>query len=167
MTEPRFDPEAILTTLLRHDVRFVVIGGIAARVLGSPIITRDLDICYARERENLESLAAALRELGAKLRGVREAVPFRLDAKTLQNGDAFTFTTNLGDLDVLGTPTGTRGYDDLDANATPIRIGAAEVRVVSLDDLIRMKRAAGRVKDRLALEELGALREEIAKRRRR
>ena len=167
MTEPRFDPEAILATLLRHNVRFVVVGGIAARVLGSPIITRDLDICYARDWENLASLAAALRELGAKLRGVREPVPFRLDAKTLQDGDAFTFTTNLGDLDVLGTPTGTRGYDELDANAAPIPIGAAEVRVVSLDDLVRMKRAAGRTKDRLMLENLGALREEMAKRRRR
>jgi hypothetical protein len=94
-------------------VRFVVIGAFAGRLLGSPSLTRDLDICYARDRENLEALAAALRELHARLRGVHEDVPFRLDAKTLANGDSFTFVTDAGDLDILGTPSGTTGYDEL------------------------------------------------------
>ena len=102
-------------------MRFVVIGGIAARLLGSPTVTRDTDICYERTPENLERLAAALEELGAKLRGVDEEVPFLLDAKTLAAGDHFTFETQAGDFDVLGTPAGVEGFDELVQRAEAVR----------------------------------------------
>jgi hypothetical protein len=167
MSEPEFDPEAILRVLLAHRVRFVLIGGVAARLAGSPVLTRDIDICYARDAENLAALVTALRDLRVRLRGPREEVPFRLDTRTLQLGDSFTFTSRLGDLDILATPTGTRGFDDLAANAESVRIGDADVLVASVDDLIRMKRAAGRPKDRATVEELAALREEIARRKQR
>lgn len=156
----------MLETLLRHRVRFVLIGGIAARLRGSPTMTRDLDICYARDSDNLAALAAALQELGARLRGVKEDVPFRLDARSLRLGDRFTFRTAFGDLDCLGTPTGTLGYESLARNADEVDIDGSTVKVVALDDLIRMKAAAGRPKDRIEIEVLGALREEIGKRRR-
>ena len=81
-----FDPRPILGVLARHQVRFVVIGGIAASLQGSTTITNDFDICYARDQENLGRLAAALTEAGATLRGVREPVAFRLDARTLKAG---------------------------------------------------------------------------------
>jgi predicted nucleotidyltransferase len=163
----RFDAGAIVRVLQRHEVEFVVIGGIAGQFWGSPTITQDLDICYAREKTNLEHLAAALRELNAKLRGVKEQVPFRLDARTLFNGDSFTFTTDFGAFDCLATPSGTSGYNDLKqgAEAMPVSRGL-KVWVCSIDDLIRMKRAAGRTKDRLDLENLGALRDERTRRRR-
>ena len=152
--------------LQRHDVEFVVIGGIAGQLWGSATITQDLDICYAREKSNLERLAAALRELSAKLRGVKEDVPFRLDARTLFNGDSFTFTTDFGALDCLATPSGTNGYSDLKQGAQAMPVGGGKkVWVCSIDDLIRMKRAAGRTKDRLDLENLGALRDERSRRR--
>jgi hypothetical protein len=167
VSEPLFDPERLLEVLVKHRVRFVIIGGTAARLWGSPVLTRDLDICYARESANLEALAAALREIGVALRGVKEAVPFQMDAQTLRNGDSFTFTSPLGDIDVLATPTGTRGFDELAGDAREMALGQLRVNVVSVDDLIRMKRAAGRTKDRLLIEELGALREELAKRERR
>jgi hypothetical protein len=164
--EGGFDPGALVRVLQRHKVDFVVIGGIAGQLWGSPTITQDLDICYAREQTNLEDLAAALRELNAKLRGVKEDVPFRLDARTLFNGDSFTFTTNFGALDCLATPSGTSGYADLRQAAEAMPVGGGlRVWVCSIDDLIRMKRAAGRRKDLSALEELGALRDERARRR--
>lgn len=166
MNEGRFDPGAIVRTLHRHDVQFVLIGGIAGQLLGSPTITQDLDICYSREKVNLERLATALRKLNAKLRGVKEDVPFRLDARTLAAGDSFTFETDLGNLDCLGTPTGTNGYADLKQAAEPMQLGRLEVWVTSLDDLIRMKRAAGRPKDRIEVEILGAVRDERGRRRR-
>jgi len=166
VTDGRFDAGAIVQVLQRHEVEFVVIGGIAGQLWGSPTITQDLDICYAREKTNLEHLAAALRELNAKLRGVKEDVPFRLDARTLFNGDRFTLTTDFGALDCLATPSGTSGYNDLKqaAETMPVR-GGRKVRVCSIDDLIRMKRAAGRTKDLRAVEELGALRDERGRRR--
>ena len=161
MTHDAFDPELALRTLHRHGVRFVVIGGIAARLLGSPTVTRDTDICYERTPENLERLAAALGELGAKLRGVDEEVPFLLDAKTLAAGDHFTFQTQAGDFDVLGTPAGVEGFDELVQRATPFDIDGITVLVASIDDLIRMKRAAGRAKDLIEVEVLAAVRDEI------
>lgn len=156
-----FDPLRALETLDRHGVRFVVIGAFAGRLLGSPSLTRDLDICYARDRENLSALAAALQELHARLRGVDEDAPFRLDAKTLANGDSFTFVTDAGDLDILGTPSGTTGYDELARTAEETDLGGIRVRIASIDSLIRMKRAAGRPKDLIEVEVLAALRDEL------
>ncbi len=161
MSEPRFDPLRALRTLVEHGVRFVLIGGLAAAVRGSPVITGDLDICYARDEENLRALARALRRLRARLRGVEEDVPFRLDAETLGSGDHFTFSTAVGPLDCLGTPAGTDGFADLDASATDEDLDGLVVRVASLEDLIRMKRAAGRPQDLIALEWLSALRDEL------
>jgi len=156
-----FEPLEAISALERHSVRYVVIGAIAGRLLGSPTITRDLDICYARDDANLQALAAALQELHARLRGVSDDVPFILDARTLRNGDGFTFETDAGDLDILGTPAGTRGYDDLIRTAEEQQIGGWKVKIASIDALIQMKRAAGRPKDLIEVEVLAALREEI------
>jgi hypothetical protein len=164
--EGGFDAGALVRVLQRHKVEFIVIGGIAGQLWGSPMITQDLDICYDREKTNLENLAAALRELNAKLRGVKENVPFKLDARTLFNGDSFTFTTDFGALDCLATPSGTSGYNDLKQAAEVMPVGGGlKVWVSSIDDLFRMKRAAGRSKDLRAIEELGALRDERGQRR--
>jgi hypothetical protein len=160
--KPRpFDPERVLETLLRHRVRFVVIGGFAARLLGSPTLTNDLDICYARDRKNLAALSAALSELKASLRGAPEGLPFRPDVPTLEAGDHFTFSTSAGNLDCIGTPAGSGGFADLISGATQMTIGPMSVPVVALEDLIRLKEATGRAKDRIELEILAALKEEI------
>jgi hypothetical protein len=160
--KPRpFDPERVLETLLRHQVRFVVIGGFAARLLGSPTLTNDLDICYARDRKNLAALSAALLELDASLRGAPHGLPFRPDVPTLESGDHFTFSTSAGNLDCIGTPAGSGGFSDLIAGATKMTIGPMSVPVAALEDLIRLKEATGRAKDRIELEILAALKEEI------
>ena len=156
-----FEPRSALGTLQREGVRFVVIGGLAANLRGSPTVTMDVDICYARDPANLGALAQALNDLGARLRGVTDDVPFVLDAATLAAGDHFTFNTVAGALDCIGTPSGTSGFEDLDANADTMEFTNLTVRVASLDDLIRMKRASGRPKDRIELEVLGALRDEL------
>src|SRR5690348_1312727 len=93
-----FDPILALRVLVSHAVDFVVIGGLAARLRGSPTVTNDLDICYRRGRENLDRLAAALRELGAHLRDAPRSLPFIVDAKTIAAGDHFTLETRAGNL---------------------------------------------------------------------
>jgi predicted nucleotidyltransferase len=159
--EPAFDPERALTVLNEYGVRFVVIGGIAAAVHGSPMLTSDLDVCYARDDANLRALAKALVALNARLRDALAELPFQLDEMTLRHGDHFTFVTDAGDLDVLATPAGTAGYDELASDASAIELGESlRVRIASLDLLIRMKVAAGRPKDRFALETLRAMRDE-------
>ena len=159
---PDLDAPGILGALDAAGVRYVVIGGVAAVMLGSPSLTGDLDICHARDRANLEALANVLTGLHAYLRGAEPGLPFRLDARTLAAGDSFTFTTDLGHLDILATPSGTTGYDDLMRAAERFDVDGRTVSVASIDDLIRMKRAAGRPKDLVEIEILGALREEAA-----
>jgi hypothetical protein len=162
-----FDPLGALRTFNEHGVNYVLIGGYASSVLGAPIITNDVDVCYERTPENMDRLAAALQELGATLRvaGVDKELPFVLDRRTIAAGDSFTFRTDAGDLDVVGTPSGTGGFRDLDADATSYDLGEGLiVRVVSLDDLIRMKEAASRPKDEAHLHVLAALKQRIEER---
>lgn len=158
---PTFDPLAALRALTDHGVRFVLVGGLAGRVHGSPTVTNDTDVCYARDADNLERLASALQGLGARLRGVDDDLPFVPDARTLAAGCNFTFTTSAGALDILGLPSGTGGYEDLAAGAERLDLGdGLVVDVVALDDLIRMKRAAGRRKDLVEVEILLAVQDE-------
>ena len=162
MTIPgAFDPLRILKALNAAGVRYVVIGAFAGRILGSPTLTRDIDLCHARDAENHQALAGVLQRLNARLRGVDRGVPFQLDPFSLAAGDAFTFVTDAGDLDILGTPAGTSGYDDLIRTADSIDLDGLTVHVAAIDDLMRMKRAAGRPKDLIELEILAALRDEI------
>jgi len=160
-----FDPTRALRVLDAHDVRYVLIGGLAGELMGAPLATNDLDICYERSPDNMGRLAAALQELGATLRvaGADEDLPLLLDGRTLAAGDSFTFSTDAGDVDVLATPSGTGGFRDLDAAATAYDLGEGlVVRVTSLDDLIRMKEASARPKDQAHLHVLTVLREAIA-----
>ena len=161
-SQPAFDPLRLLAALHDGGVKFVVVGGFAGNLLGSPSFTWDLDVCYARDQENLEALANVLVSLNARLRGVTEDVPFRVDARSLKAGDSFTFSTDGGPFDILGTPAGTEGYDDLARNASPMELDGRPTLVASIDDLIRMKLAAGRDKDLIEVQVLGALREEMA-----
>lgn len=163
MTPPApFDPLAVLGALIGAGVDFVVIGGVAARIHGSPTLTRDLDVCHARNRPNLERLAGVLVGLHARLRGVDDEVPFLLDPVTLQAGGSFTFTTDRGDVNILAVPAGVDGYEQLAASAEIVDLGDLRVKVAALDDLIAMKRAAGRPKDRVEVEILAALRDEVS-----
>lgn len=152
---PDFDPFSILSALERHGVRYVVVGGIAAQIAGAPIVTSDLDITPARDRENLVRLAAALTELGAQI--VLEDAPpdlhISLDADTIAGFLSLATSTPYGRLDIVLAPQGTRGYDDLARAATRELITEDGLRVVvaALADVIRSKAAAGRPKDHAQL----------------
>jgi predicted nucleotidyltransferase len=158
LPDDNFDPPAILRVLTAHAVEFVIIGGIAGTLRGSDRITNDIDICYRRTKPNIRALVGALKELDAKLTNFPEGLPFTLDERSVWNGDAFTFDTPFGRFDCLANPSGTTGYPDIRRDATVENLGGFECFVCSLDDLIRMKTAAGRTKDKLDLEQLYALR---------
>lgn len=160
MSASAFDPVALLERLAAAGVEFVLIGGVAARLHGSPTLTRDVDICHDATPENLERLSQVLRGLGARLRGVDDDVPFLLDPRALAAGANFTFATDAGDLDILAAPAGVSGYRELADHAVRLDLDGVVVRVADLGDLIRMKRAAARPKDLIEVEVLSALQEE-------
>lgn len=153
MSELRFDPQPIFEVLTRHEVDFVLIGGLAGTAHGSAYITQDIDVAYDRSHANLERLSAALVELGATLRGAPPGLPFQLDSETLRAGLNFTFDTRLGSLDILGEPAGALRYDALRSAASSETLWGVKIRVASLDHLIAMKEAAGRTKDKLHASE--------------
>ncbi len=150
---PSLQIKELLQSLDRHGVEFIVIGGVAGLAHGSSYPTYDLDILYVREASNLERLAAALLEIGVALRGAPADLPFTPDARTLENGANFTFDTKWGSFDILADAAGMRDYAAMRADARLDTIEGMAVRVVSLDDLIVMKRAANRTKDKLMVEE--------------
>jgi predicted nucleotidyltransferase len=151
---PHFEPQWILGLLTTRGVDFVLIGGYAAVLHGSPRVTRDLDICYATDTENLRAMAKVLDELNARPAGVEEAVPFAADERTLSRVELLTLDTDAGRLDLLAAPAGLRGYDRLRANAARYDIGGFLVKVAEIEDLIAMKAAAGRPKDLADIAEL-------------
>ena len=157
----RWRPEDALEHLRSFEVRFVVIGAVAAELLGAPVVTFDTDVCYSREAGNLERLAGALQACHAALRAAPEEVPTPIDLRRLRSSLNLTLDTDFGPLDLLAEPAGVGGFDELIRNAVTRRLGSVEVLVASLSDLIRMKRAAGRRKDLMMLEDLEALQEEL------
>jgi hypothetical protein len=151
-----FDPVAALRVLVDHEVEFIVIGGIAARLRGAPLLTQDVDVTLSDEPRNLERLAIALEELDARLRSATEpdGVSFPFDPGLLESAKVRTLTTKFGDLDLVMAPAGTGGYKDLNRDANELTVAVdpdLTVKVASLADVIRSKEAAGREKDRAAL----------------
>ena len=152
------DVEAILERLTARGVDFVVIGGIAAALLGSPRLTQDLDACFAVDSANLTALGRALVDLDARLSGVTDDVPFVPDEATLRRVEVLTLETRAGRLDVLTRPRGAPSYQSLRRRAERFDVGGFSVLVAGLEDLIAMKLAAGRAKDIADVEELEAIR---------
>jgi hypothetical protein len=158
-TRPELDAEEILRRLTARGVDFVVIGGIAAVLWGSARMTFDLDICFATDDANLQALGKVLVDLGAQLKGVDEELPFVPDVKTLRRLELLTLKTTAGELDLLVRPAGAPGYDVLRKRAARVDLGDFNILISSLEDLIAMKRAAGRTKDLADVEELEAIRD--------
>ena len=151
-----FNPSAIVEVLSRHKVSYVLIGGYAALLQGSGMSTIDIDIVPARARSNLANLAAALRELDAKIRAAgTEPLPFSASEESLQGVSVLNLTTRFGDLDLAFAPSGfAAGFDALRVGAREMTIDGVHVLVASLDDVIASKEAAGRDKDFEALPRL-------------
>ena len=156
----------MLRALEAHDVEFVVIGGVAARLRGAPILTQDLDVTPRTTKANLAKVAGALDELEARLRTAADpaGVEFPHDGVLLAAANSWTLITKFGELDLLMEPAGTRGFDDLKTDAETMRVASdppLQVLVASLEDIIRSKQAAGRAKDQAALPLLRQTLDEI------
>jgi hypothetical protein len=150
------DPRRIFEVFARHQVDYVVIGGIAVIAHGHTRNTRAVDFVAAVDGANLRRLAGAFRELGARLSGT-DAHLLDVDVydpKTLGNGANFTLETDAGGLDFFSEVPGAAPYDKMRERALAIDLGGLVIRVAGLDDLVRMKQAAGRPQD---IDDIAAL----------
>jgi predicted nucleotidyltransferase len=154
---PELHTDEILRRLTTRGVDFVVIGGVAAILHGSPRNTFDLDICFAPDQTNLDTLGDVLVDLKAKLRGVKEEVPFVPDGQSLRKIELLTLTTSAGWFDLLRLPPGAPPYERLRRNADRYDLGDFVVSVASIEDLIAMKQTAKRPKDLNDIAELQAI----------
>jgi hypothetical protein len=162
VVEPELAPERILGVLVDHGVRFVLVGGFAAVIHGSPYVTTDVDVVPERSEGNLSRLSDALRAMHARVWTPTEpdGVPFDHDARSLAEVNVWNLVTDHGRLDLTFAPSGTSGFDDLDRDALRLSILGVDVDVASLADVIRSREAAGREKDRLVLPVLRRILEE-------
>jgi hypothetical protein len=154
-----FDPERILRVLAKHRVRYVMIGALAGRLYGLTRFTGDVDITPSSDAQNLDRLAAALRELDARLFVDKDpaGVEFDRSARALSGNTIWNLVTKAGRIDIAFVPSGTKGYEDLARSAKEFETFGLRVRVASLPDIIRSKEAANRPRDRHDVAELRAL----------
>lgn len=145
-----FDPLRIISTLARHRVDYVLIGAMAARLYGFPRVTSVADITPSLDMANIERLATALQELGARIytEAVPDGLPFDCSAPMLIRAKLWNLTSDAGRIDIAFRPAGTEGYDDLRVNAQTFEIQSERVLVARLEDILRSKVAADRPKDR-------------------
>lgn len=155
------DPERLLRSLVEHEVEFCVIGAVAAWLQGNPTVTLDLDVMPRRELDNAERLAAALNELGARVRGAEAAT--ELEGADFLGWQSQRFETDAGPLDVVPQATAIGGFEDV--ATIELALGELPVRVLAIDEVIASKEKLGRPKDTAALPALYATREALRRRR--
>ena len=154
--------ESAVDSLIAHKVDFVIVGGVAIIAYGVPYATFDLDFCYSRTTENLKKIVSALAPFKPRSRDFPKGLPFVWDERTLLNGTNFTLETTIGDIDLLGEVAGVGSYQDVFDSSENLPLFDYEVRVLTLDALIKSKKAAGRPKDLDVLPQLEALQEVLS-----
>lgn len=147
----------MLRGLAANEVRFVVIGGLAAAAHGSAHVTNDLDLCYDTADDNVGRLAKLLASWKAYPRGVDPGLPFFMDLRTFRTTPVMTLQTSEGNLDVLDRVTGLGAFAELHPMSHEVTAFDTSFLVLDLPALIRSKRATRRPKDMMQLPELEAL----------
>jgi hypothetical protein len=154
LQNPTFQLRRLLERLVEHDVEFIVVGGLAGLLQGSPLITQDLEIVYRISEKNIEKLASALSSVEAIFRSDPRRI--KPDASHLASRGQKLLETCFGPLDCLGTIEQDTDYEDLLGHIDLIDLEGLKVQVLSLPRLIEVKEKLTRPKDRVALDQLRA-----------
>lgn len=147
----------MLQGLRAKEVKFVVVGGLAATAHGSRRVTDDVDICYDPVKSNVTRLAKLLSQWDAYPRGVDRGLPFFMDERQFRPTPIMALTTREGFIDVLDIVKGVGEYSKCRERSSEVEAFGIRFRVLDLPALIDAKRAAGRPKDIDQLPELEAL----------
>lgn len=155
MSVPSFD--RLLARLVQADVRFVLIGGLALGAWGVVRGTKDCDIVPDPASENLDRLAGLVAELGGHVQlGESLLGSERSIAALLREGERALIVTQLGDLDVVQGLDGVQSYAELREGAIDVVMADVAIPICALEHLREMKRAAGRPRDLVDLDDLDA-----------
>ena len=144
----------LLKVFLDLDIEFVIIGGFAAALHGSSMVTRDLDLCFALTPEHIDKLRKALKDLHPKLRITPKKLSFLEHPKTNKGFNNLYLETDLGIVDIVSQVTGVGGFDVVLGKAKTIELFGHNVKIISIDQLLASKKAMGRPKDLAVVEEL-------------
>lgn len=157
----RFDARELFRALARHEVDYLTIGGIAVQAHGGQRLTQDLDVAIAASTDNVTRLAGALVELDARILGPdgqrSQSVP---SAPLLASSDQWHLITVHGPLDILTLPAHLGSFEEIRARAHEVPLGDLSIPIVHRDDLVKMKRAAGRPQDLADIQLLESLGQE-------
>ena len=150
-----------------HQVKYVLVGGMACVVHGSQVVTQDVDICAPLTHENLSRLIAALAGAHPRFRMARDLLPLPDEPEKLESFKNLYLVTDLGQLDVLSEITGIGGHSEVEQHTIQVDLEGAPCRVMDLDTLIAAKKAMNSPKDRQTVIELEAIRERLRSREKR
>jgi len=157
------DIQSILRELVEGGVEFLLIGGVAVGYHGHIRATKDVDVVPDPDSENLERLAKVLRNLGAQVEGAEDfetgELPDPLDPGALELGGNWVLATRLGRLDVMQWIGEAPLWRQLSPAAIEDQIAGLPIRIVSFEDLVRLKELAGRPEDLADLQKLREARE--------
>ena len=160
---PELDIQAILRELVEAEVEFLLIGGVAVGYHGHIRATKDVDVVPAPDRRNLERLASVLRSLDAEVEGAgefdRDELPDPLDPEVLELGGNWILVTRLGRLDVMQWIGDWALWEELSPAAIADSVDGLPIKIVSYEDLVRLKELAGRPEDLADLQQLREARE--------
>ena len=154
----------LLKRLNDAGVEYVVVGGVAAVLHGSPRTTLDVDVCTSLSGPNLSRIVSMLRGISPKFRMRPDKPPMPDDPARLQGFTSLNLDTDLGTIDFLTEVSGVGHYPEVLNRSEVKDVGGMECRVLDLDALIAAKRAANRLKDRLVVLELEAIRKRLRER---
>lgn len=154
-----FDPVRLVRVLAQYEVEYVVIGALAARLAGYPLATYDSDITPSKTAENLVRLSRALRAMDARVytASLPEGLPFDCSPQMLERADAWNLVTSVGRLDILFSPAGSGGFEELARTANQYEVFGVVVPAASLEAIVKMKEATDRPKDRQAVAIIKAM----------
>lgn len=155
------DNVALLRALVGEGVEFTVVGGAAAVVHGAATVTYDLDLLMPFTEANCARLLRALHDLHPRLSHTPDKRALTHSAEQLASFKNLYLVTDLGRLDLLGALPPFEDPGEVHRRAVVLEIGGVRVRVISIDDLIRVKAALDRPKDRIVEAELRAVRAKL------
>lgn len=153
--------DQLLARLIRADVEFVLVGGLAAAIHGSSLNTRDVDICCRFSEANLLRIQTGLADLHPVHR-MRPDLPLDLTPKQCKDLKNLYIKTDLGIIDCLGEVLGVGEFDTVLSHSIQIDLPIGPLRILNIDTLIKAKEAMSRPHDLITIQHLEAIKAQVS-----